>query len=203
MNNTNLEYQQFLRGLPESIKAEKNRRLTRFAIVIFCLAIPVGFMAGRVTKPIIKETIIKEIIVTPTPSPTSTPTPTKSSPRGENKKGSSMIFPTKQDTNLLEGKASYYSEEGCLGCDENLIMANGQKLDDTKLTLALTPEAVKQHKLLNDLVTVINTSTNQKVIAKVTDTGGFSKYNRVADLSVATRNAIGCTGLCDVRIIIE
>jgi len=203
MNKANLEYQQFLRGLPESIKAEKNRRLTRFAIILFTLGIPFGFMAGRVTKPVIKETIIKEVVVTPTAIPTSTPTPTKSSPRGEIKKGSSTVFPTKQDSNLLEGKASYYSEDGCLGCDENLIMANGEKLDDTKLTLALTPEAVKQHKLLNDFVTVINTSTNQKIIAKVTDTGGFSKYNRVADLSVATKNAIGCTGLCEVKIIIE
>lgn len=199
MNNTNLEYQQFLRGLPESIKAEKNRRLTRFAILMICLGIPIGFMAGRVSKPIVKETIIKEVLVIPTV----TPTPTKTSPRGEIKKSSSNVIPGKQDTNLLEGKASYYSEDGCLGCDENLIMANGEKLDDTKLTLALTPEAVKQHKLLNDFVTVINTSTNQKTIAKVTDTGGFSKYNRVADLSVATKNAIGCTGLCEVKIIIE
>lgn len=101
----------------------------------------------------------------------------------------------------VKGMASYYSEEGCLGCNAELIMANGEKLSDKAYTVALTPELVKEHKLLNDMVKITNVLTKNTVIAKVTDTGGFAKYNRVADLSVATKEALHCGHICEVEIV--
>lgn len=100
----------------------------------------------------------------------------------------------------IQGTASFYSENGCLGCNAGLIMANGEKLNDKNYTIALTPELVKQYKLLNDMVKVVNIKTKATVIAKVTDTGGFAKYNRIADLSLATRDALGCDHLCQVEV---
>lgn len=104
---------------------------------------------------------------------------------------------------ILQGEASYYSVEGCLGCSPTLTMANGERLDDTVKTLALTPETVRAHKLLNKHVTVTNLKTGDTTTAKVTDTGGFAKYNRVADLNLATKEAINCPGICEVKIAID
>jgi len=98
------------------------------------------------------------------------------------------------------GIASYYSESGCLECSPTLTMANGQRLDDTKLTLAMTPRTVRKFKILNKKVTVRNRTTGASIVATVTDTGGFARYNRIADLSVATKLAIGCGDLCKVEI---
>lgn len=103
-------------------------------------------------------------------------------------------------TNKISGKASYYSLAGCLGCDSERIMANGQKLKDEDFTIALTPEMVHKYRLLNDNVSITNQKNGNQVIAKVTDTGGFAKYGRIADLSVATKNALGCGGTCDITI---
>ena len=105
-----------------------------------------------------------------------------------------------KETGKIKGKASYYSLDGCLGCNPEAIMANGDKLDDTKFTLALTPTIVKEYKLLNKIVKVKNVNTGKVANAMVTDTGGFAKYNRVADLSLATKNFIGCSDLCEVEI---
>lgn len=118
------------------------------------------------------------------PAPTETPTPT----------------PTVAPRQSVKGTASYYSAAGCLGCDPNLVMANGETFSDNRLTIALTPETVRAHKLLNDEVRVRNVNNGQEVLAKVTDTGGFAKYNRVADLGVAVKEAINCTSLCEVEI---
>ena len=115
--------------------------------------------------------------ITPSPSPSPTPTPL-----------------------TYEGEASYYWTGGCLGCGEKQIMANGEQLDDTKLTMALPPEEVRKHKLLNDEFTVTNKANGKSVTVRVTDTGGFAKYNRVADLSKATKEAIDCKSLCQVKI---
>lgn len=115
--------------------------------------------------------------ITPSPSPIPSPTPL-----------------------TYEGEASYYWTGGCLGCSENQTMANGEPLDDTKLTMALPPEEVRKHKLLNDEFTVTNKANGKSVTVRVTDTGGFAKYNRVADLSKATKEAIGCQSLCQVKI---
>lgn len=98
------------------------------------------------------------------------------------------------------GIASYYSEAGCLGCNPALIMANGQRLDDRRRTLAMTPSTVRKYKLLNKRVIVWNRKREASVVATVTDTGGFTRYGRIADLSVATKLAIGCSDLCSVEI---
>lgn len=100
----------------------------------------------------------------------------------------------------IEGQASYYSRAGCLGCSETLTMANGQSLDDSALTIALSTKMVRQYQLLNETVEVQNMVSGEKVRAKVTDTGGFDRYGRIADLTIATRDALNCPNLCQVRI---
>jgi rare lipoprotein A (peptidoglycan hydrolase) len=101
------------------------------------------------------------------------------------------------------GEASYYSRKGCLGCSKNMIMANGQALDDSRLTIAMPTGVVRKYKLLNTRVTVRNITTGDRVSAIVTDTGGFAKYGRVADLSVAVKRAVRCGDLCQVEIVAE
>lgn len=94
----------------------------------------------------------------------------------------------------LAGPASYYSRAGCLGCDPNVIMANGQPLNDSALTMAVPAHMVRYvgHK-----AKVTNIATGQSVVALITDTGGFykEKYGyRVADLTIGTKLAIGIPG---------
>lgn len=101
------------------------------------------------------------------------------------------------------GEASYYSEQGCLGCSKTLTMANGERLDDTRRTIAMTPETVRQHHLLNTTVTITNNATGATTTARVTDTGGFARYSRIADLSLATKVALGCADLCTVEIVAD
>jgi len=92
------------------------------------------------------------------------------------------------------GIASYYSRAGCVGCSKTLTMANGQALDDSGLTVAFN------RAKLNTFVTVTNLKTGQSVRAKVSDTGGFERHGRIIDLTMATRDAIGCGHLCKVRV---
>lgn len=96
----------------------------------------------------------------------------------------------------IRGVASYYSRAGCVGCSESLTMANGEPLDDSKLTLAF------QRTELNKIVTITNLKNGQTVQAKVTDRGGFESLPvpKIADLSKATKEAIGCPDLCEVEI---
>lgn len=95
---------------------------------------------------------------------------------------------------VMEGEASYYSRAGCLGCNPLFIMANGQPLDDGALTMAIGAD--KKH-LVGYHAKVTSLATGKSVIVKITDTGGFykDKYgNRVADLTIATKQAIGMAG---------
>jgi len=95
---------------------------------------------------------------------------------------------------VWNGIASYYSESGCIGCSPTLTMANGKRLDDTKPTIAF-------NKLpLGAFVEVTNVSNGQAVTVEVSDTGGFESLGRIADLSLATKNVISCSDLCEVRI---
>ena len=115
-------------------------------------------------------------IVTPTPTntPQTSPMPVKSA--------------------VVSGLASYYSREGCLGCSDTLTMANGQPLDDSKLTVAYNRAP------LNSQVKITNTKNGKSVIARVTDTGGFERHGKIVDLTIATRDAIGCGSTCSVEI---
>lgn len=101
---------------------------------------------------------------------------------------------------ILNGEASYYSRNGCVGCSSGLLMRNQEPLDDNRNTIALSPEMVAENGLLNKIVVVENLETGKQVFARVTDTGGFKKYNRVADLSLYTKKALGCGGLCQVSV---
>ena len=121
--------------------------------------------------------------------------------------GASSITPTPTpkavpvEIVIGKGEASFYSMDGCIGCRVDRKMANGETLDDTKLTVALVPDDFKEYK--NKTVIVENLANNKKIEAKVTDSGGFKKYKRVADLSLATKNAIDCEDLCQVKIVRE
>ena len=99
--------------------------------------------------------------------------------------------------NIQRGFVSSYSATygGCLGCtkhyDENgqlyYITASGDRLDDNKFTIASNQFRLGQR------VTLINLSNGKSIGAIVNDTGGFDtpQYNnRIADLSVATMNAL-------------
>lgn len=93
-----------------------------------------------------------------------------------------------------KGLASYYSENGCVGCREDRLMANGKRFNENEMTLAFNNEP------LGTKVKVINTLNNQSLIAEVTDTGGFNSLGRIADLSRGLKERIGCTDLCEVEI---
>lgn len=95
----------------------------------------------------------------------------------------------------MVGKASFYSKAGCLGCGENQITASGEKFDENAFTLAC-------NKLpLGTMVEIINTRNNLSVIAKVNDRGGFEKYGRIADLSLASAKQIDLKTDRDIIII--
>lgn len=102
---------------------------------------------------------------------------------------------------VLEGIASYYSRAGCLGCNPLFVMANGQVLDDAALTMAIG--AHLKH-LVGYQARVTNLVNGKTVVVRITDTGGFyqDKYgNRVADLTIGTKQAIGMKGgLGKVRV---
>lgn len=95
---------------------------------------------------------------------------------------------------VLEGEASYYSRAGCLGCSPALTMANGQPLNDNALTMAIGAD---KSYLVGRQAKVTNLATGLSTAVRITDTGGFyqAKYgNRVADLTIATKQAIGMNG---------
>ena len=95
---------------------------------------------------------------------------------------------------VLEGEASYYSRAGCLGCNAGRIMANGQPLNDSALTMAIGAD--KKH-LVGRRANVTSLATGLSTEVTITDTGSFyrGQYgNRVADLTIATKQAIGMKG---------
>lgn len=106
----------------------------------------------------------------------------------------SLPKPSGEPLLSLTGEASYYSEAGCLGCDPALRMANGQRLDDTRATVAIPAHLVRY---VGRTARITNIGNGKVVSVPITDTGGFyqPKYGyRVADLSVATKKALGIPG---------
>ena len=184
--------------------ALKGLRIVRLIVITLLVWILLTSFFGSFTitiqSPIVIQRVEEKLINPLQEEPTPTPTP-----HGAQIQVKTTVLAKEPEEEIREikGTASYYSRAGCLGCSENMVMANGQELDDDALTLALTPETVSEYKLLNDKVTVINLENGQKTTARVTDTGGFSKYDRVADLSLATKNAINCPSLCQVKIVFE
>jgi rare lipoprotein A (peptidoglycan hydrolase) len=150
---------------------------------------PRGYDETPLISPIPESTII----VSPSPSVSVSPSPTPTI----------QVIPELQVEKQPRhsGLASYYSRAGCVGCSPTMTMANGQSLDDSRLTVAFN------RAKLNSKVKVINVKTGQSVIATVTDRGGFEaeKYNvngkqRIIDLTVATKEAINCSDLCTVEV---
>lgn len=138
-----------------------------------------GALVGIYVISRIQETLPEPVQILPelpTRAPTISPTPT----------------PKQTGTT---GIASYYSRAGCIGCSPSLTMANGQELDDNALTVAYNRAP------LGTRIKVVNIANGQEVIARVTDTGGFEKIGRIIDLTIATRDAIGCSSLCKVEVI--
>jgi rare lipoprotein A (peptidoglycan hydrolase) len=85
------------------------------------------------------------------------------------------------------GKGSVYSSTGCVGCSKDRTMANGEKFDDDAFTVA------NNRFPLENLVLIENLTNGKKVIAKVTDRGGFDtdEYNRrIIDVSPAVNHII-------------
>lgn len=98
---------------------------------------------------------------------------------------------------LIQGKASYYSKAGCLGCHPQQIMANGEKFDENKMTLAIGRQYINgkmTRKPLIPLNTLVKVCGTEKcVTAKITDTGGFYTPRfgfRIADLSLGLAKAL-------------
>lgn len=102
---------------------------------------------------------------------------------------------------LAVGKASWYGEspDECVGCRADLLMKNGERYNENALTVAL-PQSTQL--AINSWVRIYNAVTQKEVYARFTDTGGFESLGRVADLSKATKEALGCTDLCDVEIYV-
>lgn len=76
-------------------------------------------------------------------------------------------------------------------------MANGQKFDENKMTLAFN------WLPLNTKVRVVNPANGQETIATVTDRHGAyrAKYNwRIADLSLGLCRKIGCKTDSNIKI---
>jgi rare lipoprotein A (peptidoglycan hydrolase) len=94
----------------------------------------------------------------------------------------------------FSGIASYYSRAGCVGCSENFTMADGKPLIDSDLTIAFNDLP------LGTRVIVTNVKNGKSVISTVTDTGGFKRLGRIADLTIGTRDAIDCSNLCSVTV---
>ena len=95
------------------------------------------------------------------------------------------------------GLASYYSHEGCVGCSDGQVMSNGKPFIEDAITIAFNDVP------LGTFVRVINLRTNVSIVAEVTDTGGFNELGRLADLSKGTKEAIGCSDMCEVEITID
>lgn len=103
---------------------------------------------------------------------------------------------------LYNGKISFYSHAGCLGCNEAQIMGNRKPFDENAFTLAVPCEDILSKRIFyNTNVRVTNLNNGKSVEAQITDCGGFSKYNRVADLSLGLANYLEAkTDFSDIKI---
>lgn len=162
-----------------------NQKRIYFDLCILAGGLLGAYLGWYQIGPAVHKAMQPQPIISPCPAsgcsvePTNTPTPT------------ATPMPPKRPTT---GKASYYSIEGCIGCHPDRIMANGERLDDNRLTIAYN------HAPLNTPVKITNTINGKSVVATITDTGGFERHGKIADLSVATRDALGCGDVCHVAL---
>lgn len=148
------------------------------AILIFTINLAIEFYFSR-EKPVIQQP--QESLPTPTPT---------DAPSVDNR----YIH--------LEGLASWYGtgENECLGCNPGRIMANGEKLDDNKKTVACAIGGSCKYFDIGDRVEILNLDNMMVTTAIVTDRGGFAKYGRIIDMTKAVKNALNCNDLCRVRV---
>jgi 3D (Asp-Asp-Asp) domain-containing protein len=102
----------------------------------------------------------------------------------------------------LEGIATWYGTgiDECLGCNPKRIMANGKLLNDSALTVACGVGGSCRMFPLGSKVKIINLGNMMTVDAIVTDTGGFTKYNRVLDVTKLVRDSLNMEGMAKVRV---
>lgn len=152
----------------------------QITIILFILSFIIGclFRINLEKKEVIKCDPIKIETNLPVPVPTVTKTPTQN----------------KQWT----GKVSYYSKDGCIGCNELQITASGDVFDEDANTLAFN------WLPLNTEVVVTNLDVGISVVAKVNDRHGA--YNekhhwRIADLSKNLCQKLQCkTDVTSIKI---
>ena len=113
---------------------------------------------------------------------------------------------------MWAGEACWYGtgDGECIGCkayfDDNgvyYLMRNQERLDDSRKTIALGEQLLIDNSdvvKIGDWVVVENTNNGLREEVQVTDSGQFdTQEGRVADLSVALRDAIQCTN-CMVTV---
>jgi len=128
------------------------------------------------------------------PENTPIPTPTKPKVVATSKIPKATINTSQKPILVLQGEASFYSQDDCLGCNAQRIMANGQVLNDNALTMAIGAD---KKNLVGRVAKVTNLETGKSIVVTITDTGGFylQRYGyRVADLTIATKQAIAMYG---------
>lgn len=138
-----------------------------------------------------KPVIIKEVQAKPE-EPTQTPSPTEAPKKTQKRVNATSTSP---QVGTWIGKVSHYSRAGCLGCSPNLTMANGKPLDDEAMTIAFN------WLPMNTKVRLTNLDNGKSCEATVTDTGGFNKLGRIADLVPAVARALETkTDISQVKI---
>lgn len=91
------------------------------------------------------------------------------------------------------GRASWYG-----GKQHHLHKtANGQTFDENKLT-----SASNTHKF-GTILKVTNTANDKSVLVTVNDRGGFTKYNRLLDLSKAAFESIADLNKGIITVLVE
>jgi rare lipoprotein A len=98
-----------------------------------------------------------------------------------------FTFPNKQS-----GTASWYGSKF-----HGRTTRYGEKYDMNKLTCASNTYPY------NTILKVTNTRNGKSVLVRVTDTGGFDKYNRIIDLSRAAFARIESLDKGLARVVIE
>ena len=173
-------------------------KTTLWFIVVICLVVGAVIGLKRLEQPkTIVSPIPEEPMITITPTPTLFPE-------------AEAEIKARKEGKILEGEATIYTDtiEGCLGCkphyDENgelyFIMANGERLDDKKRTVAC---GVGLPARFSSWDNGGSSKFGKRHVyhGGVTDTGGFGKlYGRILDLTPAVANRINLKGKGQVRV---
>ena len=142
------------------------------------------------TIQIIKEPIAPMLTAIPTPKPTTKPKPTKK-PTPTPKRVTPQPYASRSKSfKTVVGKVSFYSKSGCIGCSKKQVTASGEIFDENAMTFAI-PYQWRKEIPMGTKAKVTNLDNGLSSFARVNDTGGFLKYNRVADLSKGLMNKIG------------